>query len=118
MPFTSTSAREPACSRLDALESAGVPSGSGRIACPTSYLPTPYFRRISFTRAMGMASTVALREVTVVARRSELYTASSVASRAISKSGDTASVLRAWYEDGVAAARLIRAEAAVENAMA
>lgn len=38
----------------------------------TAYLPTPYLRSTSRTRAKGIASTVPKRLVTVVAMKSEL----------------------------------------------
>src|SRR5713226_7833732 len=46
----------------------------------------------SRTRSMGIASAVPMAERTAVAWKSELYTASSVASSAASNSGDVASV--------------------------
>ena len=55
---------------------------------------------------------------TVVARSNELYTASSVASIAISNNGETASGSNAAYSPGALPPRGTRTPGAVENAIA
>src|SRR5262249_8300469 len=74
-----------------------APSWVAYIPLPNRlFLPAPRRRpqraRISLTRSIGMASTVVPEPRIVVARKREFNTASSVASSAASKSGESASV--------------------------
>ena len=57
---------------LIVLDGAWHEDGGELSPSPRAIVQRPYFFRIARTRSIGMASTVPLREVTVVAWRSEL----------------------------------------------
>src|SRR5437773_7234212 len=72
----------------------------------------------SRTRSIGIASAVPFAERTLVAWKRELYTASSVASSAASKSGEVASGGSIVRPRGAVSLKRLRISGAVENAIA
>ena len=96
-----------------------VSHGQRARSCSSSnVVHVDHFGSSARTPSIGIASATPNLDLTVVARNSELYTASSVASSAAWKRGDTASVGSDLRARGAVSPKRLRISGDVENAMA